>query len=428
MPLAPILSKINPLNWGGGESRAQGQKFPSTAGAIPQPDAPTLENLWLQTLLGGPLSSAGVNVSHTTALGVSTVLACVDVLSRSVSSLPLNIYRRLPGDGGREVAADHPLFPLLHDAPNPEMTSADMRRALQANFSLHGNGYALIVRNGFQDIVELQPVPAYDVEVRRVGRSMRYTIGGEEYDSFQVIHLRGTSFNGLLGHDIISTARDCIGLAIALDRNAGYFFKNGSFPGGFLEHPSKLTPEAAQRLQSAFQEQTGGGNANKIKVLEENMKYKEGRSPNRESQFDESRDRQAKEIARIFGVPQHKVGIIGNQPRANVEQENISFVADTLRPILVSWEQALNQKLLRRDERSEYYIEFNLSGLMRGDFKSQNEAFALGRQWGWFSVNDIRQMLNLNPIGEQGDVYLQPMNMTNAATGQTPPANPPNDA
>ena len=384
-------------------------------GAVPNPDALSLDQMWISTLLGGAVSSAGVNVNRSNALGVSTVFACVDVLSRSVASLPLNIYRRLPGDSGRLLAVDHPLFTLLHDAANPEMTSSDFRRALQANQSLHGNGYALVVRNGFGEIVELQPVPAWEVDVRKVGRSIRYVIQGNEYDSFQVIHVRGTSFNGLLGWDVMHEARESIGLAAALDRNAGYFFKNGSFPGGFLEHPGQLSAEASLNLQESFSRSTGGSNAHKTRVLEEGMTYREGRSKNNESQFDESRDRQAKDIARIFGVPQHKVGIIGNQPRANVEQENISYIAETLRPILVGWEQAFNQKLLSREERAEYYIEFNLSGLLRGDFKSQNESFALGRQWGWFSVNDVRKMLNMNPIGPEGDVYLQPLNMVDSS-------------
>ena len=359
MQLAAGLQKYS--EWGH-SAPVESRSISTKEGALPQSDAVPLENLWLSTLLGGPLSAAGVNVSHSTALGVSTVLACIDVLSRSVASLPLNIYHRLADNAGREVAADHPLFSVLHDAPNPEMTSVDLRRALQANFSLHGNAYALIVRNGFDEITELQPVPAYYVDVRRVGRSMRYIIEGAEYASNQVIHLRGMSFNGVLGQDMISTARDSIGLAIALDRNAGFFFKNGSFPGGFLEHPGKLTPEAAERLQSSFSQETGGANSHKVKVLEEGLKFAAGRAKNNESQFDESRDRQAKEIARIFGVPQHKVGILGNQPRANVEQENISFVADTLRPILVSWEQALNQKLLSREERLEYYINLIFPG------------------------------------------------------------------
>lgn len=380
-------------------------------GAVPDPGAQSLEHLWITSLLGGVSSSAGVNVSRSAALGVPTVFGCIDVLARTVASLPLNIYRRLPGDAGRELATDHPLYTLLHDAPNPEMTSSDVRRAMQANLSLHGNGYALILRNGFDEIVEIQPVPSWDVSVTRVGRALRYTIGNTTYDSFQVVHLRGTSFDGCLAPDTMLTTRETIGLAIALDRNAGYFFKNGSFPGGFLQHPSKLSPEARMNLESSFAAETGGANSHRVKLLEEGLTYKEGRAPNRDSQFDESRDRQGREIARIFGVPPHKVGIVTNQPRANVEEENLSFVVETLSPILKTWEQALSQKLLSIAERAEYYIEFNLAGLLKGNFKSQNEAFALGRQWGWFSVNDIRKMLNLNPIGPAGDVYLQPLNM-----------------
>lgn len=407
MPIGKLLSAFG---IGSGSDGSEERGFTTEAGAVADPNAETsVSNLWFNTLLGGALSSAGVSVSRETSIQVSTVFACLDFLANQVGSVPLHIYRR-KANGGSELALDHPLYAMLNSSPNPEMSSMDFRKALQSNLSLHGNGYALISRNGFGDIQELQPVEAWEVEVRRVGRAVRYVIGGKEYDSHQVIHLRGMTFNGLLGADVTQDCRDAIGLAVALDRNAGYFFKNGSFPGGFLEHPKRLTEEAALRLQQSFQEQTGGANSGRTKILEEGMQWKAGRTANRESQFDESRDRQSKDIARIFRVPQHKVGIIGNQPRANVEEENKSFVVDTLQPILTTWEQAFTQKLLSRQERAEYYIGFNIGALLKGDFKSQNEAFALGRQWGWWSVNDVRRMLNQEPI-EGGDTYLQPMNM-----------------
>lgn len=383
------------------------------AGAVAVPDSPSLESMWISSLLGAA-SSAGIDVNEKVAMGVSTAFAAVNLLASTVSTLPLNIYRRLDGGAGRELATDHHLFSLLHDAPHEEMTSVDFRRAVQANLSLHQNGYAIIRRNGFGDITGLIARQSKDVEPKRIAGELKYIIDGAVLDASQVIHLRGTSFNGILASSLTDTARDSIGLAAALDKNAGYFFKNGSFPGGFLEHPGKLTPEAATRLQSAFQQSTGGANANKVKVLEEDMKYKEGRSKNNESQFDESRDRQAKDIARFFSVPGHKVGIVGNQPRANVEQENISFVTDTIRPIVVTWEQALNQKLLTVEERKTYFIKFNLSGLLRGDLKTRYEAYNIARNGGWMSVNEIRALEDQNDIGPKGDVYLQPLNMVDA--------------
>lgn len=421
MDLSPMLSRINPLNW-----RSESRALSSKAGAVPDPDAQSLEALWLSTILGGSTSAAGVAVNRDVALGVSTVFACVDVKARTIGSLPLMIYRRLPGND-REPAYDHPLYSLLHDAPNDEMTSSDFRRAMQANLELHQSAYALISRNGFREITGLVPVPACDVDLKRQGGQLQYHIGSSVYDPSQVVHLRGTSFNGLLAPELMHTCRDAIGLAVALDRNAGYFFKNGSFPGGFLEHPARLSTEAATRLQDAFQEQTGGANSGKVKVLEEGLKYSAGRAPNTESQFDESRDRQSKEIARIFGVPGHKVGIVGNQPRANVEQENTSFVTDTIRPVAVTWEQALNQKLLSRDERAEYYIEINLDGLLRGDVKTRYETYDIAIRNGILSPNECRKKENLNRR-DGGDVFLQPMNMKDSSTPAAPAAVTPADS
>ena len=411
MPLLQSIAQRIPFT----EARAS-----CKAGAVANPAAPSIESMWMSTLLGAA-SSAGIAVNEQVAMGVSTAYSAVTLLANTVATLPLNINRRLPGGLGSEVATDHPLFTLLHDAPHEEMTSVDFRRAVQANLSLHQNGYAIIVRNGFGDITGLIARQSKDVELKRIAGELKYIIDGATLDASQVIHLRGTSFNGLLPASLTDTARDSIGLAAALDKNAGYFFKNGSFPGGFLEHPGKLTPEASQRLQAAFQQATGGANSGKVKVLEEGMAYKEGRAKNNESQFDESRDRQAKDIARFFSVPGHKVGIIGNQPRANVEQENISFVTDTIRPILVTWEQALNQKLLTAEERKTFFIKFNIAGLLRGDLKTRFEAYNIARNGGWMNVNEIRALEDQSNIGPAGDVYLQPLNMADAANNQSTP-------
>ena len=420
MALANLLKAINPFSGSGNsepESRASLKD-----GAVPNPHAPDIESMWIHSMLMGAESSAGIHVNSRVALGVATAFACVAVKANVVSSLPLNIYRR-SANGDKTLAKDHPLYFLLHDAPNEEMTSADWRVALQANLDLHQNAYAVIIRNGFGDIVELTLATPDQITPRRLGPNdvLRYEYKGKFLDLSQVVHLKGLTFNGINAASLTSTARDAIGLAAALDKNAGYFFKNGSFPGGFIELPTELkTPEAVKGFLAKWRVQTGGSNAWGTKVLDGGAKYAQGRSPNRESQFDESRDRQAKEVARYFGVPGHKVGIVNNQPRANVEEENRSFAIDTIAPICTRWEQALNQKLLQPEERSEYFIEFNLNGLLRGSFKDRNAGYALGRQWGWLSVNDIRRLENLNSIGPEGDIYLQPMNMANA--GDTQPA------
>lgn len=294
-----LLSRLNPF-----KTRAAGDVLPAAgpittkAGAVANPHAPDIINLWMQSIFGAA-SAAGVNIDRRTALGVSTVYACVDVLARTIATLPLNIYRRTD-DGGRTLDTAHPLYHLLHDAPNPEMTSVDFRTAMQGQLSLHQFAYAYVRRNGFGEIVSLTPLDPATVEIARNQNGagdLRYIVNGRVEHPSDIIHLRTNTTNGLIGDDLLRIAADTIGIAAALDRNAGYFFKNGSFPGGFLQHPGTISAEAAQRLASAFQQTTGGANANKVKVLEEGLTFKEGRSPNKDAQFDESRDRQAKDIA-----------------------------------------------------------------------------------------------------------------------------------
>ena len=367
-------------------------------------------------MLGGLESTAGTRVDAKSALGVATVFACVSLLARTISTLPLNVYRRRE-DQGREIAYEHPLFDLLHNAPNDDMTSTDFRSAMQTHLSLQNNAYATILKTASGRVAGLDPHNPKDVEPYRdrTTGELKYRIGGTSFASSEVLHLKGMTFDGLCGADMLPIARNCIGLAIALERNASTFFKNGSFPTGVIKHPMTVSAEAQKRIIAQMQASMSGTNAHKLQFLEEGMEYVAQQMPNRDSQFDESRNRQDYALARYFGVPPHKVGIVSAQPRANVEQENISFVTDTIRPIVVGWEQQMNLRLLTREERSRYFIEFNLSGLLRGDTKTRYDVYALAKQWGIMNTNEIRRAENMNPIGPEGDIYLTPLNMADAA-------------
>lgn len=413
MPLAPHLEDLNA--WGHSRARVEVRKSLKD-GAVPDAQAESLETQWINSLLFGAGSAAGIAVTPAKAMGVATVYACVSVLARSVASLPLHVYERMP-DGSRELAVDHPLYDLLHSSPNDDMTSLDCRMAMQANLSLRQNAYAVIGRaRGSDRVIDITPVENHEVEPMRdrATGQLFYKVKGDALFANEVLHLKGLSFNGLVAPDMIGEVRDVLGLALALDRNAASFFKNGSFPGGFLSHPGKLSKEAAERMRVSFEDQTGGANSYRLKVLEEGLQYIQGRMANKDAQMDESRERQAKEIARIFGVQGHKVGIVDNQPRANVEQDNISFVVDTLRPLLINWEQAMNAKLLSRAHRRRFYVEFNIAGLLRGDAKARFETYDIGIRNGIFNPNECRRMENMNPR-DGGDAFLQPMNMTTNA-------------
>lgn len=375
----------------------------------------SIEKAWTSALLHGIQSSSGIKVTPLKALGVATVYSCVNILARTVATLPLNLYRRLP-DGGKEIAVDHPLNDILHSEAGPFHTSTDFRMMMEGHRALRNNAFALITKNNGEDVVELKPVPPEDVYVRvnPMGEPV-YHVKGDAFFSESVLHIKGYSRDGVIGSDLITTVNDVLGLAVALEENANKFFKNNSRPGGVLSHPGSLSDKAFERLRSEMEtKHSGVENAYKLMILEEGLKYEASRTDNKDAQFDESRDRQDRAIARIFGVPNHKLGLIDSMPRANMEQENIGFVTNTIRPICVAWEQELSKKLLTRSQRSEYFIEFNLEGLLRGDMAARYAAYSQGRQWGWLSVNEIRRKENMNPIGEQGDVYLQPVNMVPA--------------
>jgi len=378
----------------------------------------TVEQLFTQHLLYGMQSASGIRVTPLRALGVATVYACVARLATTLSTLPLNVYRRLP-NGDKELDPSHHLHDLLHVAPNELMSSTEWRLCMEGNRALRNNAYSIIQKNNTGEVIAIHPVQPMDVQKTS---GVVYQFADKTYDFNSVLHFKGLTQDGISGTDLLHTVQDVIGLAIALEENASKFFRNNSRPGGVLSHPGILSDDAFKRLSKQMEERHAGvENAYKLMILEEGLKYEASRADNRDSQFDESRERQDRAICRIFGIPPHKVGLVDNQPRANVEQDNLSFVVDTIRPLCVLWEQQLNLKLLSPEQRRTHFIEFNLSGLLRGDMKTRYASYAQARQWGWLNVNEIRRMENLNSIGAEGDVYLQPLNMESA--GQPNPEN-----
>ena len=227
-----------------------------------------------------------------------------------------------------------------------------------------------------------------------------------------MLHIPGLGFDGLVGYSPIAMAKNAIGMAIACEEYGAKFFANGAAPGGVLEHPGTI--KDPQRVRESWQSTFGGsGNANKIAVLEEGMKYTPiGISPE-QAQFLETRKFQINEIARIFRVPPHMVGDLEKSSFSNIEQQSLEFVKYTLDPWVIRWEQSIQRSLLSRDEKAVYFVKFNLEGLLRGDYQSRMNGYAIGRQNGWMSANDIRELENLDRIPEEdgGDLYLINGNM-----------------
>jgi len=373
---------------------------------------------WLLSALGGQESAAGVRVNEQSAMRSSAVWGCIRVLSSGVAGLPLMIYRRT--DKGREVARDHHLYRLLHDQPNSNMTSYTWRQVQQAHVTITGNAYAYIHRTGnSRKPSEIRPILPEKVRPERKAGQLVYQVQVddkgryEEIDAWRMIHVPGMGFDGIVGYSPIRVAADNIGLALAAQEFGAKFFGSGANLSGVVEHPAKLSDDALAHLKKSFdQNYSGLSNAHKTLILEEGMKWNRTQVPPEEAQFLETRKFQTEDIARLYGVPLHMLGSTEKSTSwgSGLEQQNLGYLQHTLRPWLVAWEQELNRKLLLPSERDEYTIEFNLDGLLRGDTGSRYEAYAIGRQWGWLSINDIRDLENMNRI-DGGDTYLVPLNM-----------------
>ena len=372
--------------------------------------------------MGG--TTSGKTVTERSAMQITAVYSCVRILSEAVAGLPLHLYK-YTDSGGKAMALDHSLYRLLHDEPNPEMSSFVFRETLMTHLLLWGNAYAQIIRNGKNEIVALYPLMPNKMSVDRdengrlyytYYRSSDEAIKDKEFSvtlqPSDVLHIPGLGFDGLVGYSPIAMAKNAIGMAIACEEYGAKFFANGAAPGGVLEHPGTI--KDPQRVRESWQSTFGGsGNANKIAVLEEGMKYTPiGISPE-QAQFLETRKFQINEIARIFRVPPHMVGDLEKSSFSNIEQQSLEFVKYTLDPWVIRWEQSIMRSLFSESEKKQYFVKFNLEGLLRGDYQSRMNGYAIGRQNGWMSANDIRELENLDriPAEDGGDLYLVNGNM-----------------
>ena len=373
--------------------------------------------------MGG--STAGKAVTERSAMQMTAVYSCVRILSEAIAGLPLQFYKYTES-GGKEKAVDHPLYFLLHDEPNPEMTSFVFRETLMTHLLLWGNAYAQIIRNGRGEVIALYPLMADRMSVNRDSDGQlyyEYTVYSDDAPTVKgskvklaptdVLHIPGLGFDGLVGYSPIAMAKNAIGMAIACEEYGAKFFANGAAPSGVLEHPGTIKDPS--RVRESWQSTFGGSsNANKVAVLEEGMKYTPISISPEQAQFLETRKFQIDEIARIFRVPPHMVGDLEKSSFSNIEQQSLEFVKYTLDPWVARWEQAMVRSLLSAEDKKRYFIKFNVDGLLRGDYQSRMNGYAIGRQNGWMSANDIRELENLDRISEEegGDLYLINGNMT----------------
>jgi len=366
------------------------------------------------------VADAGVSVTPWTALNYSAVFAAVRIISEAVSSLPLHLYERLP-NGGKRRASGTPLYSLVHDAPNDEMGSLQWREASMAHLLLWGNSYSEIVRDLEGNAVELWPLDPSQVKPTRTANGdLFYDVGGKvALPRENVLHVSGLSFDGISGISPIAQARQSIGLALAIEQFGAGFFGRGARPGGILTFPGQLSSEARANLRRSFEDlHSGSGNSHRVALLEQGLKWESIGVPPDDSQFLQSREFQVIEICRWFNLPPHKLKELAKMNYNSLEQMNVEFLTDTLRPWLVRWEQQLNRKLLRKQDRERFLFEHAVEGILRGDLQSRYTSYSIARNWGWLSVNEIREKETLNPV-EGGDTYLTPQNMA-PANGPSP--------
>ncbi len=346
-------------------------------------------------------STSGKPVNERSAMQMTAVYACVRILSEAIAGLPVHLYQ-YRDDGSKEKALKHPLYRILHDEPNPEMTSFVFRETLMTHLLLWGNAYAQIIRNGKGEVVALYPLMPNRMTVDRDNMGhlyYQYQVQDSDAQTMKdgtvilkpsdVLHIPGLGFDGLVGYSPIAMAKNAIGMAIACEEYGAKFFANGATPGGLLEYPGTVkNPDA---IRESWNKGFSGNNSHKIAVLEDGMKYTPISISPEQAQFLETRKFQIDEIAR-----------------------SLEFVKYTLEPWIVRWEQSINRALLSDTEKADYFVKFNVDGLLRGDYQSRMNGYATARQNGWMSANDIRELENLDRIPAElgGDLYLINGNMT----------------
>lgn len=376
---------------------------------------PSNPDRWLIRMLGGDETDAGIRVDRDTALSSTAVFAGVRLIAEGLATIPLSVMQR---DGeSREARPDHPLHRVLHDDWNPELTAPEGRSILVANAVVCGNGYAEVARDNAGRIAEMWPIWPHRIRPARVRGQLGYRVATDDGEVIlgadQVLHLRGFSMGGLVGLDVVETMRNSIGLTVATEKYGAGFFAKGMNPSGVLEHPSTLGDVAYANLKESWR--GGLDAAHRVKILEEGMSFKPLSVPPEAAQFLETRKFQVVEVARMLNVAPHLLRSMERATFSNIEQQAIEHVVHTLRPWAVLLEKRLNRLLSEADRSRGFYVHHRLDGLLRGDQKSRYEAYAIGRNWGWLSADDVRALEDQNPLPDgQGGTYLVPANMVPA--------------
>ena len=385
---------------------------------------------WLiDWVCGGEDSATGVHVTEDSAMKYTPFWSAVRVISGTLAALPFIVYKR--SGKGKDRAMEHPVYKLIHTRPNEFMDALSFMETRQAQVLTFGNSYAEIQRNGAGKPIALWPllpdktsrkmskqgVPYYEVK-QNAGETV-------ELPDYNVLHIKGLGFDGYTGYNVVAYHKAAIGYGIGVKQYGARFFGNNANPGGVLEHPEVLGDEALKHLKESWNNRHKGlDNAHRLEILEEGMKWHEvGVSPE-QAQALEVQKYTVDDCSRIFNIPPHKIGSMDRATFSNIEEQNIDFVNQTMLYWFKKWEQECNFKLFTPAEQKVLFCEILADGLLRGNTKARYEAYNIGRNAGFLSVNDIREKENMNGIGEDGDIYLEPLNMKPAGSEPEPVVEP----
>lgn len=377
-----------------------------------------------QDFLSGEEARINDNLKITadSTMSFSAVFACNRVLSETLASCPILLYEK-DSDGNRKQITDAAEYGVLHYAPNAEMTPSQFKEFGMSNINLGGNMIAQKVFNMHGELLELRPISWERVRIdidKTTGRLLYFIDGKQEPKTRdEILHIPGLTLDGYVGITPLTYAALTIDIGLSQDKFESNFYHNRASTSGIFQYPNELGDEAFQRLKKDITKNyTGLSNAGVPMILEGGGQFKEITMKLTDAQFIESKRFRIEDVCRMFRVPLHLVQDLTRATNNNIEHQSLEFIMYTMLPWFKRWEENLNLQLLSKEsKRKNRYFEFNISGLLRGDIKSRYEAYAQGRQWGWLSVNDIRRLENMNPI-ENGDRYLEPLNMSEAGKQQ----------
>ncbi|MCW2266284.1 HK97 family phage portal protein [Gluconobacter cerinus] len=370
----------------------------------------SLTDLRLGAFMAGGPSHSGQLVTVDSAIQLDTVWACIRLLSETIASLPLKLYQR-ETENTSNAARSHPLFSILYDKPNADMTGVEFWGCMIASLLAWGNCFAQIQRNVAGQIIALNPLRPDRITVRRDPETggLIYTYAWQQQyltlAEDQVFHIKGFSFDGLMGLSPITVGRQSLGSAMAAEETAGKTYRNGLLTQTYIKAPAYLTDEQRRMAKASLQDYAGAINAGKTPLLEGGWSVENIGLDPEDAQLLQTRAFNVQTICRWFGVQPVMIGSMEKSTAwgSGLEQMNLWFLQYGLMPWLVRIEQAISRCLLSPGDRLTYFAKHNVDALLRADTAGRTAFYIAGRQNGWFTANEVREKEEMAPM-PGGDV------------------------